>query len=78
MEGMEIETKTSQLNETPPKRTERNTKTRHKRTPKELAPRKKKPKKNTPKKDLSGSELKLIEKIKILTEPIKWRVDGFL
>jgi len=47
-EGMEIETKTSQLNETHPKRTERNKKTRHKGTPKELAPRKKKPKKNTP------------------------------
>jgi len=45
---MDIETKTSQLNETPPKRTERNKKTRHKGTPKELAPRKKKPKKNTP------------------------------
>jgi len=70
-EGMEIESKTSQLNETPPKRTERNKKTRHDGTPKELAPRRKKPKKNTPKKDLSGSGLKLIEKIKILTEPIK-------
>jgi len=45
MEGMKIETKTSQLNETPPKRTKRNKKTRHKRTPKELAPRKKKHKK---------------------------------
>jgi len=61
---MEIESKTSQLNETPPKRTERNKKTRHDGTPKELAPRRKKPKKNTPKKDLSGSGLKLIEKIK--------------
>jgi len=50
---------------------ERNKNTRHKETPKELAPRKKKPKKHTPKKHLSGSELKLIEKIKILTEPIK-------
>jgi len=63
-EGMEIETKTNQLSETPPKRTERNKKTRHKGTPKELAPARKKPKNNTPKKDLSGSELKLIEKIK--------------
>jgi len=69
-EGMEIETKTSQLNETHPKRTERNKKTRHKGTPKELAPRKKKPKKIL-QKDLNGFELTLIEKIKILTEPIK-------
>jgi len=44
-EGMEIETKTGQLNETPPKRTERNKKMRHKGILKELAPRKKKPKK---------------------------------
>jgi len=68
---MEIETKTSQLNETQPKRTEWNKKTKHKGIPKEVAPRKKKPQKNTPKKDLSGSKLKLIEKIKIWTQPIK-------
>jgi len=37
-EGVEIETKTSQLNETPPKRTERSKKTKHIEAQKELAP----------------------------------------
>jgi len=64
---MEIETKNSQLKETPPKKIV-NKKTRYKGTPKELAPRKKRPKRNTPNKVLGGSELK---KPKILTQPTK-------
>jgi len=67
-EVIDIDTKTDQLNGTPPKKNVNNKKTRHKGTPKELEPRKKRPKKNAPNKILDGSEFIVI---KILTQPTK-------